>query len=109
MEKDLDLLKDVHYLHQRSKLAIFLCNSKATYLARSLQLALSEPRLHKFDQAFNALMARTLSFEPNYGTGPHRAIYQAALTQLRLSIKEGGFVTIRNFDQWLAGTAFVLP
>jgi hypothetical protein len=68
-------------------------------------------------------MAHTLSFERDYDTGPHRAIYQAALTQLRLSIKQGGFgltsqelvapaalfVATRDFHQWLAGTAFDLP
>ena len=68
-------------------------------------------------------MAHTLSFERDYKTGRHRAIYQAALTQLRLSIKQGGlgltsqalmapaalFVAIRDFHQWLAGTAFDLP
>ncbi len=67
-------------------------------------------------------MAHTLSFERDYDT-PHRAIYQAALNQLRLSIKQGGFgltsqelvapaallVPIRDFHQWLASTAFDLP
>ncbi len=68
-------------------------------------------------------MAHTLSFERDYDTGPHKAIYQAALTRLRLSIKQGGFgltsqelvapaalyVAIRDFHQWLANTAFDLP
>ncbi len=45
IDKDLDLPKDVQYLHQRTKLAIYCCNlnTRATYLARSLPLALSEP------------------------------------------------------------------
>ncbi len=68
-------------------------------------------------------MAHTLSFERDYDTGPHRAIYQAALNQLGLRIKQGGFgltnqtlvapaalfVTIRDFHQWLAGTVIDLP
>ncbi len=36
-------------------------------------------------------MAHALSFDRDYDTGTHRAFFKATLTQLRLSIKQGGF------------------
>ncbi len=95
-----------------------------TYLARWLTLALSEPRVHKLDQAFNAFMAHTLSFEQDYDTGLYRAtcptVKGRALSQVRLSIKQGGFgvtrqelvdpaalfVAIRDFHRWLLAQHF---
>ena len=67
------------------------------------------------DAAFDAFMANTLSFEQNYHQGQHKDTYKAALRQLRLGIKQGGFgltsqaliapaalyVALTNFSSWL--------
>ncbi len=91
IERDLDLMQDVQYLHQRTKLAIYCCNTSATHLARSLPLHISEPRISSLDRAFDSFMAHTLGFELDYDSGQHAPVYKAALGQLRLGIKQGGF------------------
>ena len=123
IEHDLDLLHDIQYLHQRTKLAIYCCNTRATYLARSIPLHISESRPSNLDSAFDCFMAHTLGFERNYDSGQHQAVYRAALAQIRLGIKQGGFgltsqklvapaallVAIRDFQRWLAQRPFDLP
>ncbi len=42
IERDLDLLQDVQNLQQRTKLAIYCCNTRATHLARSHPHHISE-------------------------------------------------------------------
>jgi hypothetical protein len=122
IERDLDLLQEVQYLHQRTKLAIYCCNTRATHLARSLPLHISEPRLSSLDSAFDSFMAHTLGFELDYDSGQHGPVYKAALAQLRLGIKQGGFgltsqklvapaallVATREFQQWLTQMSFDL-
>ncbi len=64
IERDLDLLQEVQYIiYQRTKLAIFCCNTRATHLACSLPLHISEPRLSSLDSTFDSFMAHTLGFE----------------------------------------------
>ena len=133
IERDLDLLHEVQYLHQRTKLAIYCCNTRATHLARSLPLHISEPRLSSLDSAFDSFMAHTLGFDSesgqhgpvfkDYDSGQHGPVYKAALAQLRLGIKQGGFgltsqklvdpavllVATREFQQWLTQMNFDLP
>ena len=123
IERDLDLLQEVQYLHQRTKLAIYCCNTRATHLVRSLLLHISEPRLSSLDSAFDSFMAHTLGFELDYGSGQHSPVFKAALAQLRLGIKQGGFgltsqklvspaallVATREIQQWLTQMNFDRP
>jgi hypothetical protein len=67
-------------------------------------------------------MAHTLGFELDYDSGQHGPVYKAALAQLRLGIKQGGFgltsqklvapaallVATREFQQWLTQMSFDL-
>jgi hypothetical protein len=92
--RDLDLVQDVQYLHQRAKLTIYCCNTSATHLVRSFPLHISEPRLssqESLESAFDSFMAHILGFELDYDSGPRCTDYQTALAQLCLGIKQGGF------------------
>ena len=65
-------------------------------------------------------MAHTLGFELDYDSGQHDPVYKAALAQLRVGIKQGGFgltsqklvapaallVATREFQQWLTQNEF---
>ncbi len=83
IERDVGLLHEVQYLHKRTKLAIYCCNTRATHIARSLPFHMSEPRLSSLDSAFDSFMAHTLGFELDYDSGQHGPVYKAALAQLR--------------------------
>ena len=114
IQKDLDALTALPCLHQRTKLAIYCCNTRITYLQRAVPLALSLPLMPDLDSRFDQFMATTLSFEDQYSTSPHSAFYLRALRQIRLGIKQGGFgltsglltapaasyVALREFRQW---------
>ena len=114
IQKDLDALTAFPALHQRTKLALYCCNTRITYLQRAVPLALSLPRMPDFDAQFDQFMATTLSFEDQYQTSPHSAHYVQALRQIRLGIKQGGigltsglltapaasYVALREFRQW---------
>ena len=116
IEHDLELLQSISYLHQRTKLAIYCCNTRPTYLLRALPLGITKPRMYRPDAVFDAFMASTLSFQRNYRQGEHKDTYAAALRQLRLGIKHGGFgltsqaliapaalyVALRHFASWLS-------
>ncbi len=68
-------------------------------------------------------MTHTLGFELDYDSGQHGPVYKAALAQLRLGIKRGGFgvtgqklvapaallVATREFQQWLTQMNFDFP
>ena len=72
--------------------------------------------MSRLDAAFDAFMASTLCFERNYRQGEHKDTYAAALRQLRLGIKQGGFgltsqaliapaalyVALQHFASWLS-------
>ena len=62
IERDLDLLHDVQYLQQRTKLAIYCCNTRATHLARSLPLHISEPRLSSHQASYLLLQHPSYSY-----------------------------------------------
>jgi hypothetical protein len=114
IQTDLDALMAFPSLHQRTKLALYCCNTRITYLQRAVPLALSLPLMPDFDERFDQFMAKTLSFEDQYQSSPHSASYQRALRQIRLGIKQGGFgltsglltapvasyVALREFRQW---------
>ena len=114
IQKDLDALMAFPSLHQRTKLALYCCNTRITYLQRAVPLALSLPLMPDFDERFDQFMAKTLSFEDQYQSSLHSASYQRALRQIRLGIKQGGFgltsglltapvasyVALREFRQW---------
>ena len=119
IQTDLDALMAFPSLHQRTKLALYCCNTRITYLQRAVPLALSLPLMPDFDERFNQFMATTLSFEDQYHSSPHSesTSYQRALRQIWLGIKQGGFlltsltsglltapvapyVALREFRQW---------
>ena len=114
IQKDLDALSTFPSLHQRTKLALYCCNTRITYLQRAVPLALSLPLIPDFDERFDQFMATTLSFEDQYHTSSQSDSYERALQQIRLGIKQGGFgltsglltapaasyVALREFRQW---------
>jgi hypothetical protein len=53
-------------LHQRIKLAIYCCNTRITYLLRTVPLATALPNLPQHDKMFDNFMAATLAFEDDY-------------------------------------------
>ena len=114
IQKDLDAVTALPALHQRTKLAIYCCNTRITYLQRAIPIQHSLPLMSLFDSQFDRFMATTLSFEPQYQTCLHSDSYKRALKQLRLGIKQGGcgltsghltapagsYVALREFRQW---------
>ena len=116
IKADLVLLQSFPYLHQRMKLAIYCCNTRASYLLRSLPAAIIDGPTRLLDQVFDAFTAKTLSFEEDYAVSTHKDLYSAALCQSRLGIKQGGFgmtsqnliapaalfVALRDFNKWLS-------
>jgi len=98
------------------KLAIYCCNTQASYLLRALPAAIIDGQTRLLDQGFDAFTAKTLSFEEGYAVSAHKDLYSAALCQSRLGIKQGGFgmtsqhliapaaffVALRDFNPWLS-------
>ena len=116
---DLDLLAHLPALHQRTKLAIYCCNARISYLLRAISLDLSLDLMPSLDSYFDHFMAATLHFESDYARSHAAAQYRKALLQLRLRIQDGGvgltsavltapaasYVALREFFNWYCATA----
>ena len=114
IQRDLDLLSTFDHRHQRTKLALYCCNSRIVYLLRALPLEVVRPELPHLDQLFETFVASTLCFEEGYSVSRHAASYDRALQQVRHGIKSGGFgltpstllapaasyVAFRDFHAW---------
>ena len=114
IQRDLDLLSTFDHRHQRTKLALYCCNSRIVYLLRALPLEVVRPELPHLDQLFETFIASTLCFEEGYSVSRHAASYDRALQQVRHGIKSGGFgltpstllapaasyVAFRDFHAW---------
>ena len=111
---DLQHLKQFPHLHQRVKLAIYCCNTRITYLLRAVSFQSHLQRLRDYDTMFDSFMAHTLAFEDAYANSIHSSVYNQALQQCRLGIKQGGMgltsaamiapaalhVALREFRTW---------
>jgi hypothetical protein len=116
---DLDRLKTFPYLHHRTKLALYCCNTRISYLLRAVPTPTIQPFLVTLDRNFDFFLADTLSFEASYETSIHAAAYQRAIQQSRYSIKQGGlgltssalvspaalYVSLREFREWYSSMA----
>ena len=115
IEKDLTLLKEFPWLHQRIKLAIYCSNTRATYFLRTMAPHIAEPVMTSLDGSFDAFLAHTLCFPTTYQAESPVIPYDKALKQARLGIKQGGcgmtsaamivpaalFAAISTFTLWL--------
>jgi hypothetical protein len=90
IEQDLTLLKEFPWLHQRTKLAIFCSNTRATYFLRAATPTIAEPVMKRLDASFDEFLAHTLSFPATYRQESPLVPYDKAIQQARLGIKQGG-------------------
>ena len=81
IQSDLDLLSRFENRHQRTKLAVYCCNTRITYLT-SYVLFPSRAPSH-LDALFDHFMAVSLSFQDDYAHSPHATHYAQALQQIR--------------------------
>ena len=63
IQRDLDLLSKLDHRHQRTKLALYCCNSRIMYLLRALPLEVVQPELPHLDQIFKTFVASTVWFK----------------------------------------------
>ena len=115
IEQDLALLKEFPWLHQRTKLAIYCSNTRATYFLRAIAPNIAEPVMKRLDASFDDFLAHTLSFPATHRQESPLVPYDKALQQARLGIKQGGcgltsvamvvpaalFAAICAFIEWL--------
>ena len=115
IEQDLALLKEFPWLHQRTKLAIYCSNTRATYFLRAIAPNIAEPVMKRLDASFDDFLAHTLSFPATHRQESPLIPYDKALQQARLGIKQGGcglksvamvvpaalFAAICAFIEWL--------
>jgi len=90
VEDDLHHLRQFPHIHQRIKMTIYCCNTRISYILRTVPLALVSPHVHEHDRMFDNFMANTLAFEENYQNSAHAQSYLRGLQQCRLGIKQGG-------------------
>ena len=119
ISSDLDLLCTFPHLHQRMKMAIFCCNTRATYFLRAMPLSLTGQLTPNLDSDFERFIAETLGFPKQYKDHEYRTQYDNALKQCRLGIKQGGigmtsssliapaasYVSQLQFISWFHATA----
>ena len=91
IQRDPDLLSTFDHRHQRTKLALFCCNSRIVYLLRALPLEVVLPKLPHLDQPFETFVASTLCFKEGYSESNDAVSYDRVLQQVSHRIKSCGF------------------
>ena len=90
IEQDLALLKEFPWLHQRTKLALYCSNTRATYFLRAIAPNIAEPVMKRLDASFDDFLARNPSVFPlHIVKNPHWFCMTRHSQQARLGIKQG--------------------
>ena len=82
IQSDLDLLSRFENSHQRTKLAVYCCNTRITSLLRALPLTSSQSHLLDPDALCDHVMAVTLSFQDDDAHSPNATQHAQALQQI---------------------------
>ena len=101
IEDDSTVLQEFPHLHQRRKFATFCTSTRpadfksSTYLMWSAETSISRPFLKQFNFSVDSFWADTLKSPIDF-EGNHGDVYQKALDQVQLGIRDGGCGCPRN-------------